>query len=97
MVPVYFESTAVSRMPVVPAVGQEGRTRLPVAEFPNAANDRDGPGTSHAIYSAQDVLGAVPVGYGLVLERAAQWVGCGTDDVEWLVERLERRVIRTKI
>ncbi|EJD01099.1 uncharacterized protein FOMMEDRAFT_88501 [Fomitiporia mediterranea MF3/22] len=52
------------------------------------------PGESHVIYSAHDVFGMLPDAYEDVLIRAAHWTGVNVDDLNAVIERFERRLVR---
>jgi RNA polymerase I-specific transcription initiation factor RRN7 len=51
------------------------------------------PGESYTIFNARDILGTLPEEYGLVISRAARWVGVSDEYLSGVIEKFERRVV----
>lgn len=64
------------------------------ATHPHEASTELRPGHAYAIYHTQDVLGALPEDYEVVVRRAARWAGVEEEYVCGVVERYEHRLAR---
>ena len=52
------------------------------------------PGQAYVIHHSQDILGALPKDYELLIARASEWTGVSQDYICGVVERYERRLAR---
>ncbi|KAI5124915.1 hypothetical protein M0805_007343 [Coniferiporia weirii] len=73
--------------------GQAVLPTVPVASVKSSTSTTR-PGESYTIYNGQDVLGMLPNEYTEILRRAALWTDVSGDDLNMVVERFERRLVR---